>query len=203
VRHRPLALLAFASLLATLLMACSETDGRTLPPADPSKTTTTPSAPVIQSSEGEPAVFTLRSLSFIDGGALPDELTCRGTGASPGLNWTGVPDDAVALAIVARDKNDGGFVHWVVTGIDPAVQSIGVGGVPEGAIEGPNGAGQTGWLAPCPEPGDGTHSYDLELLALPAVVLLPEGATAEQVATLLEAAAGERAVLTGTVAAAP
>jgi Raf kinase inhibitor-like YbhB/YbcL family protein len=203
VRRRPLAPLALACLLATLLVACSETDGRILPPADPSQTTTTPSTPVIQSSEGPAEVFTLRSPSFLDGGALPDELTCRGAGASPGLTWTGVPDDAVALAIVARDKDDGGYVHWVVTGIDPAVQGIGVDGVPEGAVEGQNEAGRTGWLPPCPPPGSGLHSYDVQLLALTAVVILPEGASAEQAATLLETSAGERAVLTGTVTAAP
>jgi phosphatidylethanolamine-binding protein (PEBP) family uncharacterized protein len=203
VRRRPLAPLALACLLAALPVACSETDGRTLPLADPARTTTTPSAPVIQSSAGEEEVFTLASASFLDGGVIPDELTCRGSAASPPLTWTGVPDDAVALAIVVRDKNDGGFVHWVVTGIDPAVQGIGLGGVPEGAIEGPNGAGRAGWLAPCPAAGTGVHSYDVLLLALPAVVILPEGATAEQAATLLETAAGERAVLTGTVAAAP
>ncbi len=201
VRHHPLVALAAAGLLATVPMACSESDGRTLPAPDPAQTTTTPSAPVIQSSADSVALFTLESTAFVDGGAIPDQLTCRGAGLSPPLSWTSPPADAVALAIVARDKDAGGLVHWVVTGIDPAVQGIGEGGVPEEAVEGPNGSGTLGWLGPCPPSGSGTHTYEIALLALPAVVVVPAGSTAEDTAALLEVSASERAVLTGTVTA--
>ena len=62
---------------------------------------------------------------------------------SPDLSWTDLPADAESLALIVRDRNAAGFVHWVVTGIDPSVQGIGEGGVPEGAVEGQNGAGTT------------------------------------------------------------
>lgn len=201
VRRRPLVAVALAGLLAALVMACSETDGRTLPPADPNRTTTTPSAPVIQPPTGDVDVFTLQSTTFEDGGVLPDKLTCTGAAVSPDLAWTGTPLDAVSLALVVRDRDAGGFVHWVVTGIDPFVQGIGEDGVPENAMEGPNGAGTLGWLGPCPPAGSGTHTYEVVLLALPAVMAVPAGATSEEVAALVEASASERAVLTGTVTA--
>lgn len=201
VRRRSLFVLAVGGLLAALVMACSETDGRTLPPADPDKTTTTPSAPVIQPPTGEVDVFSLQSTAFVEGGVLPDKLTCTGVAVSPDLSWTATPLDAVSLALVVRDRNAGGFVHWVVTGIDPFVQGIGEGGIPENAVEGLNGAGTPGWLGPCPPAGSGTHTYEVVLHALPAVVAIPPGATGEEVAALIEASSGERAVLTGTVAA--
>lgn len=201
VRRRLFVALVLAGLLAALVMACSETDGRTLPPADPDRTTTTPSAPVIQPPTGEVDVFSLQSTAFVDGGVLPDKLTCTGVAVSPDLSWTGTPLDAVSLALVVRDRDAGDFVHWVVTGIDPFVQGIGEGGTPENAVEGLNGAGAPGWLGPCPPAGGGTHTYEVVLHALPAVVAIPPGATGEEVAALLEASSGERAVLTGTVTA--
>lgn len=201
VRRRRFVALVLAGLLAALVMACSETDGRTLPPADPDRTTTTPSAPVIQPPTGEVDVFSLQSTAFVDGGVLPDKLTCTGVAVSPDLSWTGTPLDAVSLALVVRDRDAGDFVHWVVTGIDPFVQGIGEGGTPENAVEGLNGAGAPGWLGPCPPAGGGTHTYEVVLHALPAVVAIPPGATGEEVAALLEASSGERAVLTGTVTA--
>jgi Raf kinase inhibitor-like YbhB/YbcL family protein len=202
VRHRLLAALAFAGLLAGALAACSEADGRALPPADPQQTTTsTSTVPSIQPGTGDRGLFTLRSTAFGDGTTMPEELTCTGAGVSPDLSWTDTPDDADTLALIVRDRDAGGFVHWIVTGIDPSVQGIGEGGVPESAVEGPNDAGTVGWLAPCPPAGSGTHTYEVALLGLPGVVAIPPDATGRQAAALIEASAGERAVLTGTVTA--
>ncbi len=199
-RHRLLAI-AVASLLAGVTLGCSSSDGRTLPPPDPDQTTTTLSAAVIQPPTAPVEVFELRSTAFTDGGALPDRLTCTGVATSPDLSWAGTPPDAVELAIVLRDRDAGGFVHWVVSGIEPFVQGVGEGGIPENAVEGPAGAGAIGWLAPCPPAGSGLHTYEVALLALPDVLAIPPEATGEEVAALLEASASQRAILTGTVTA--
>ena len=198
MRRRPLAVPALAGLLGVLVLACSATDGRTQPVAEPIETTTTPSAPVIQPPTGEIEVFTLQSTAFVDGGPRPAKLLGTGAAVSPVLAWTGTPRDTVELALVVRDRDAGGFVHWVVTGIDPFVQGVGENGVPENAVEGPNGAGTTGWLPPCPPPGTGTHTYEVLLLALAGAVAVPPAATGEEAAALLEASASERAVLAGT-----
>jgi Raf kinase inhibitor-like YbhB/YbcL family protein len=200
-RRRPLLALALAGALACGVTACSASDGRALPPADPQRTTTSTTSPSFQSGREEGGEFVLRSSVFAEGGTIPEALTCTGEAVSPALSWTGTPADAETLALVVRDRNAGGFVHWVVTGIDPFVQGIGEGGVPENAIEGRNSAGTIGWLAPCPPAGSGTHTYEVVLLALPGVVAVPATATGEQAAALVEASASERAVLTGTVTA--
>lgn len=201
MHRRSTVALALVGLLAAVVVACSASDGRTLPPADPNKTTTTPSAPVIQPPTGEVDVFSLRSTAFLEGGALPDRLTCTGAGVSPDLYWTSTPLDAVELALVVRDLSAGGRVHWIVTGIDPFVQGVGEGGIPENAVEGLNDSGTLGWLGPCVPADSGTHTYEVALHALPAAVAIPPGATGEEVATLLEASSSQRAVLTGTVTA--
>jgi hypothetical protein len=194
-----------ALALSGLSMACSSTDGRTLPPPDPHNTTTSVSTPVVgQPSDGGDQgvveVFSLASTAFADGGVIPARHTCDGEDVSPPLSWASAPP-AAELAIVVRDRDAGGFVHWVVTGIDPLVQGIGEGGVPETAVEAANQAGTIGWSGPCPPAGTGTHTYELALHALPEPLGLAPGTPAEEAAQLVEGASSEAAILTGTVTA--
>ena len=200
-RRRLLALLAAAVLGGVGAGVLVERRARAAAADGSPQTTTTPSAPVIQPSAGSADVFTLSSPSFAEGAEIPVRFTCTGDDLSPALSWTGTPLDASSLALVVRDRNAGGFVHWIVTGIDPFVQGVGEGGLPENAVEGRNSAGSTGWIGPCPPAGSGVHNYEFALLALVDPVDLPLDTPAEEAAATLEAAAVERAVLTGTVAA--
>jgi Raf kinase inhibitor-like YbhB/YbcL family protein len=199
VRRRLVVSLAVGALAAS--SACSSSDGRALPPPAPRPSTTTTTSEATLGPGEETGPFTLQSTAFADGAVIPERLTCTGDAVSPDLSWTGAPADTTGLALVVRDRNAGGFVHWVVSDIDPFVQGIGEAGVPENAVEHRNDAGTIGWLAPCPPAGSGTHTYEVVVLALPGVVSIPEDATGAQAAALLEASASERAVLTGTVTA--
>ena len=156
---------------------------------------------MIQPADGSADVFQLTSPSFADGAEIPERFTCTGASLSPALAWTGTPAEASSLALVVRDLSAGGFVHWIVTGIDPFVQGVGEDGIPENAVELSNGAGTTGWIPPCPPAGSGVHTYEVALLALVDLVDLPLDTPAEQAATTLETAAVERTIITGTVAA--
>lgn len=203
VRRRPA--LVLAVLAGVLAGACSSDDGRTLPPPDPHRTTTSVSTPVVgQPSEQvvDPSAspFTLASPAFAAGGVIPAQHTCAGAGTSPALSWTGAPA-AAELAIVVRDRSAAGFVYWVVTGIDPAVQGIGEGGVPEGAVAAANSTGDLGWYGPCPPTGSGMHEYAFTLHALPTPLALSPGATAADAAAQVEAASIAQATLIGTVTA--
>jgi len=202
VRRRLAPLLATLGSLA-VAAACSSTDGRTLPAPDPHQTTTSVSAPVVgQPSDGDGLVevFSLSSPAFANGAAIPVEHTCNGAGTSPPLAWASTPP-AAELALVVRDRDAGDFVHWVVTGIDPTVQGLGAGGVPETAVEALNSAGTAGWFGPCPPAGSGTHTYVFTLHALPEPLALEAGRPAEQAAQLVEGASAQVAVLIGTVTA--
>ena len=74
----------------------------------------------------------LSSPAFDDGGPIPERHSCDGEGLSPSLAWGQVPAGTVELAITVTDPDAGGFVNWVVTGVDPAEVAIGDGGVSDG-----------------------------------------------------------------------
>ena len=189
------------SLLALALAvaaACSGDDGRELPAPTAGQTTSSVSAPAVgQPAEGVPS---LSSPSFSAGGTIPDRHTCFGDDVSPTLIWL-MTEPAAELAIVVRDRDAGGYVHWIVTGIDPAVQGIGEGGIPEGAVAGANSGGTAGWLGPCPPGGTGTHTYDFAVHALPEPLALDPLLPADQAAQAIEGASSDHVSLAGTVAA--
>lgn len=199
---RSLPLLASVAI-ALAAVACSSSDGRSLPPPDPHRTTTSVSTPVVaQPSDGGDGgiveLFTLYSAAFADGTPIPERFTCDGANISPPLDWVSVPA-AAELALVVRDRDADGFVHWVVSGIDPLVQGLGEGGVPEGAVEAANDGGTVGWFGPCPP--SGTHTYVFTLHALPEPLALTPGLASDVAAQLVEGASAEQASITGTVTA--
>jgi Raf kinase inhibitor-like YbhB/YbcL family protein len=195
--------LLVATGAAALLLACSSTDGRTLPPPASHQTSTSVGAPVVaQPSEDDAAVevFSLTSPAFSDGERIPIRHTCFGDGLSPPLRWT-PPPEAVELALVVRDRDAAGFLHWVVTGIDPVAQGFAEGSLPEGAAEALNSAGTRGWTPPCPPAGSGTHTYAFVLHALPVLLGVEPGRPGAEVAELVERTSTETASLTGAVTA--
>jgi len=58
-----------------------------------------------------------------------------------------------------------GFWHWLNWDIPARFRSL-EGALPTGAVSGTNDAGLTGYLGPCPPPGDRTHRYRLSVFAL-------------------------------------
>ena len=134
----------------------------------------------------------LTSTAFEEGGMIPAEYTCDGQNISPPLAWSGVPDGAKTLALIADDPDAprGTWVHWLVYQIPPTEK-----GLPEnvparptlegGARQGTNDFKKTAYGGPCPP--SGTHRYFFKLYALDADLNLPPGATKDQ---LLKATEG-------------
>jgi Raf kinase inhibitor-like YbhB/YbcL family protein len=184
IPRRRAAAVALALLLGTSTAACAH-DGRTLAPTRPDQTTTTKA--VGTGPTGAPSVFTLSSAAVVDGAELPQRYTCTGEGISPTMQWTFAPP-AEELALVVRDRDAGGFVHWIVTGIDPTSQSFGDGGLPETATEQANSTGALGYLPPCPPAGSGRHVYQFVLHALSAPLTIDPALPAADAAARVEAA---------------
>jgi Raf kinase inhibitor-like YbhB/YbcL family protein len=171
---RPLRLGLVAAVLAGgTLTACSH-DGRSLRPPRPDQTlsvvtTTTTIAPVTLDTN-DPGSGTLLALGlpWSDGGAIDAAYTCKGTDVSPPMTWENIPDgtEEIAISVIDLDSDPPGFVHWVVTGIDPSTPGLDQGVVPEGAIQAGNSFGTTGWKGPCPPSGE--HTYLFTLYALDA-----------------------------------
>jgi phosphatidylethanolamine-binding protein (PEBP) family uncharacterized protein len=61
-------------------------------------------------------------------------------------------------------------VHWVVTGIDPAVGSLAADQVPAGAVVYANDFGERGYNGPCPPDGE-RHNYEFTVYAVPATAV--------------------------------
>lgn len=146
--------------------------------------------------------LTLTSPAFAEGGAIPREFTCDGANVSPPLAWSGVPAGTVVLALIVDDPDAGGFIHWVVYDIDPAItgfaksESTFKAGHP--FSEGQNSFGKIGYGGPCPP--SGIHHYVFRLLALDQRVELGTGGVATA-GLILGAAAGHtfaKAILTAT-----
>ena len=114
-------------------------------------------------------VLKLTSPAFTEGQPIPRRFSCAGEDVSPPLEWTVEGPPPAGYALVVRDPDARGFVHWAVSGI-PAEWS----GLPEGAGEpghgplaqGRNDFGRSGWGGPCPP--SGTHRYRFTLFALKA-----------------------------------
>lgn len=86
---------------------------------------------------------------------------------TPKLEISGVPADAVELAVILHDPDaplPHGFTHWTVYGIDPATSELG-GGSNVGRV-GPNTIGEAAYGGPQPPHGHGQHHYYFWVYAL-------------------------------------
>jgi Raf kinase inhibitor-like YbhB/YbcL family protein len=146
-------------------------------------------------SAGTPAQLRISSPAFAANATIPGRFTCNGAGDRPALRFGGVPSAATELALLVIDPDAGGFVHWTVYGMEPGTTRIGATGLPAGAREGRNSAGETGWTPPCPP--SGTHRYQFELYWLRASSKLAAGAEPQKVVDAIQGAAAGRGELIG------
>ncbi|WP_246537910.1 YbhB/YbcL family Raf kinase inhibitor-like protein [Saccharopolyspora endophytica] len=109
----------------------------------------------------------LRSSTFNDHDVLPRWCSKDGEDIAPTLEWDGVPDDAVELAVVCADPDapNGTFLHWLVSSLPPSVDRIDHGEAPGRAVESRNDFGEYGWSGPMPPVGDAAHRYFFHVFA--------------------------------------
>jgi Raf kinase inhibitor-like YbhB/YbcL family protein len=207
-RRRRLWALASAvagGLLAVGMASCGAGD-RDMARPSASQTTTTflrgttsSVAAVVSPTSAEQALH-LTTTAFADGAAIPEQHTCNGIDVPPDLTWTGVPAGTVELALVMDDPDADDFVHWIVTGIDPAAAGLLAGQLPEGAVEAKNDFGDNGWAGPCPPDGSGVHHYRFQLYALSEPLGLDPGLDAgEAKDAVINGSILQQAALGGTV----
>jgi Raf kinase inhibitor-like YbhB/YbcL family protein len=142
-----------------------------------------------------PRQLTVTSPDFPAGGAIPARFSCDGDRARPALRFGGVPSRAAELALVVVDPDAGGFVHWTVYGLPATTRSLAGRGLPAGAREGENSAGDRGWTAPCPPKG--THRYEFRLYWLRRESGLDAGAKPDAVVEAVRSRAGGSGLLVG------
>jgi Raf kinase inhibitor-like YbhB/YbcL family protein len=147
-----------------------------------------------------PRSLEVSSPAFADGKPIPTSYTCKGAGGSPELSWSGVPEDARALALVVDDPDapNGTYTHWVVVDIPPDVADVGAGAAPAGGSE-LKASGGVGWKPPCPP--SGVHHYRFNVYALSSALDLPRSASLDDVVEAIASNTIAWGRLTGTVTA--
>jgi Raf kinase inhibitor-like YbhB/YbcL family protein len=120
--------------------------------------------------------FDLTSPDLRNNGRFPESeianvLGCHGGNQAPRLRWSGAPDAAQSFAVTMFDSDaptGSGFWHWLAWDIPAGTTSLN-SALPAGTVSGTNDAGLTGYLGPCPPPGDRTHHYKITVFALDVV----------------------------------
>ena len=109
----------------------------------------------------------ITSQSFEQNGVMPPGPTCDGNGASPELQFHGVPPAAKSLVLIVVDpdvpraiKSDGRYLHWAVWDLPPNTTTM-AGGHGRKQL---NEAGPGTYIAACPPNGE--HRYVFQLFAL-------------------------------------
>jgi Raf kinase inhibitor-like YbhB/YbcL family protein len=109
----------------------------------------------------------IESPDFEPLGKMKDEFAGDKGNVTPRLKISGVPKEAVELAVICHDPDaplPRGFTHWVVYGIPPTATDL-----TDAANKyriGPNGIGQTAYFGPQPPAGHGLHHYYFWVYAL-------------------------------------
>jgi len=108
------------------------------------------------------------SPEFAPLGRLEDRHANNKGNEQPALHFSGVPAEAVELAVICHDPDaplPDGFTHWVLYGLPPSTVEL-----PPNADDrfrpGPNDFGNAGYGGPQPPPGHGPHHYYFWVYAL-------------------------------------
>lgn len=133
----------------------------------------------------------VESTAFTEGGMIPKKYTCDGQDVSPPISWSGIPDKAKSIALIADDPDApmGTWVHWVVYNLPANVTGL-PEGVPSqktlsnGGMQGMTDFRRIGYGGPCP-PG-GTHRYFFKVYALDTEINLDPGVTKGQLLKAME-----------------
>lgn len=144
----------------------------------------------------------LRSPAFENGGLIPPRYTCEGENLSPPLAWSGVPEEARAMALLVDDPDAPAkvWVHWLLYNLPPDAGMLpeGTRGLEATAREGRNDFGDLGYGGPCPPRG--THRYRFRLFALDEHLDVGEGCSKAELVKAMEGHVLAEAELTGTYA---
>jgi Raf kinase inhibitor-like YbhB/YbcL family protein len=180
---------------ALALASCGGDDDGT---KDAARSPSTSGSAIGDTQHQQPGNLRLRSSAFAEGQPIPRVYTCQGKNEPPPLEWSGAPDDAKRLAMIVDDPDapGGTFVHWVVWDFGPGDGSTAAGKVPAGAVEGKNGAGNAGYIGPCPP--SGVHHYQFHLYALSGSPPVQPGVDAATLRNAIRDLTVATTTLTGT-----
>jgi Raf kinase inhibitor-like YbhB/YbcL family protein len=114
----------------------------------------------------------ITTTAFEYGAKIPALHSCKGEDMAPPLQWDGEPKETVSFALILEDTDasEGTFTHWIVYNLPAGCHNLDkTAGVRKnlenGAFQGKNDFGKTGYRGPCPPKGE-EHHYFFRLYAL-------------------------------------
>lgn len=142
------------------------------------------------------------SSAFKEGESIPSKFTCDGIDISPQLAWSQIQPGTKSFALICDDPDapSGTYVHWVIFNLPASVRELSEN-IPKketlenGAIQGKNDFGKTGYGGPCP-PG-GTHRYYFKLYALDTILEGKPGMTKRELLKIMDSHVLEEGQLMG------
>ncbi len=115
----------------------------------------------------------ISSPDFSGGSDLLKDFTLDGKNQTPTFIVSGVPEQAVELALICHDPDaplPRGFTHWVLYHLSPTIGEVSSASI-SSASSGINGFGKTGYMGPQPPEGHGLHHYYFWIYALDTKVI--------------------------------
>lgn len=109
----------------------------------------------------------IECLDFAPLGRMKNEHAGNKGNVIPRLKISGVPKEAVELAVICHDPDAPlarGFTHWTLYAVPPGTTDL--TDAQTKFRVGPNGAGQPGYYGPQPPDGHGPHHYYFWVYAL-------------------------------------
>jgi Raf kinase inhibitor-like YbhB/YbcL family protein len=160
----------------------------------------------VPAADVPPAMFTLTSTAYMEGGAIPVANACTmfagGTNASPALAWTGAPAGTMSFALFFKDQTTA-FRHSAIydipstlTGLPANVMHAAMPSDVPGARQPRGYPGTPGYAGPCP---GNRHTYRWTLYAIDVANLTDLTATSSLAA--VEAAFMAHSLGTATLTA--
>lgn len=145
----------------------------------------------------------LTSEAFKDNETIPVNHTCDGDDKSPGLEWTGAPEDTMSYAIIMDDPDayPGSFTHWIIFNIPEHISRLPEAipprpQLPDGSLQGRNDFSLIGYGGPCPPRGT-PHHYQFTLYALDRNLDIGESTSKKQLLDSMKAHILAQVRLTG------
>ena len=115
----------------------------------------------------------IESSAFAEGDTIPIRYTSDGKDLSPPLFFNNIPPNTKSLVLIVDDPDapSSTWDHWVLFNLPPDTVELPEGIfnreiLPNGAIQGLNSFGKTGYNGPSPPKGSKPHRYFFKLYAL-------------------------------------